>query len=83
MTSVEESLRRTRMARLSRVNSSSRLLKNPPFASGLVGLVGFLGLVVERFEFGGPLAAGLEVRSAACGHHVVASAMSLGSLTRL
>jgi len=48
-----------------------------------VGLVGFLRLPVKRFELRGSLAAVLWVYSAAGGHHIGASAMSLGSRTRL
>ena len=61
--------------------SANRLLKNPAFAAGLLGLVGFLGLVAERFELRGLLAAAQGMGSAACGHQIAASATSLGSLT--
>ena len=63
--------------------STSRMLKKPPVLASLVGLVGFLGLRVERFELGGSPAAALGVYCAAGGHQVAASAMSLGSRTRL
>ena len=42
-----------------------------------------LGLRVERFELRGPLAVALGVYCAAGGHQIAASAMSLGSRTRL
>ena len=61
----------------------SRLLKKPPLAVGLVGSVAFLGSSMGRIGVRDPFAAGLEGGFAACGHQLGASAMSLGSWTKL
>ena len=60
--------------------SPSRLLKNSPHAAGLVGL---LGSSMEWIGVGGRPAAGLGAGCGSEGHHVGASASSLGSRTRL
>ncbi len=64
-------------------NCSSRLLKNSPRAAGLMSSVGFLWLWAAGVGVRDPLAAGLGAYCAVPGHHVGASARSLGSLTRL
>ena len=63
--------------------TTSRLLKNPPRVAGSKVFVGLFGSSTLRSGVGDPRAAGIGAGSVSGGHQLGASAMSLGSRTRL